>query len=194
MNNLLTPIVLVVLAVGLYFTYTGKEYEQVKALQETNKQYVSAISSWKDLLAARDKLNDQYNAIAPQDLARLNKMLPNTIDNVRLIIEMNGILQRFGLPAQNIAVSTDKDTTSKQTTTPVTNTPGAVTSTVAATDSGLKTATMSFQVTTTYDNFQKLLKELQSSLRMLDVTNITLAAKDKEPYDYTFTVKTYWMK
>jgi hypothetical protein len=53
---------------------------------------------------------------------------------------------------------------------------------------------LTFTVTATYNDFLNLLQDLESNLRLLDITNIAFHSTDTGFYDYTVTLNTYWLK
>ena len=187
MNRNITALILIVLAIGVYFTYTSGQIAVLNSIQATNNQYLSAIASAKKLIALRDSVLNQYNAVSDQDKARLDKLVPDNIDNVRLIIDISGIASRHGRTAAGITTSADS---SQSANTTAKSTPNSTFDTSA----GLSTVTVSFNVTTTYANFITFLEDLERSLRILNVTGITLSVSDKGVYTYGVTLNTYWLK
>jgi Tfp pilus assembly protein PilO len=188
MNRNITALILIVLAIGVYFTYTSGQIAVLKSIQAENSQYLSAIDNAKKLINLRDSVLNQYNAISDGDKARLNKLVPDNIDNVRLIIDISGIAARHGLTAAGI--KTSADTNISAASTPSQSAPNQIVSGAG----GLSTVTVTFNVTTTYTNFITFLQDLERSLRILDVTSITLSASDTGTYTYGVTLNTYWLK
>ena len=88
MNKNLTPIILIVLALGIYFTFTRVKINELKEIQVVNAQYEQALKNSEELIKIRDQVLAAYNEIDPLDRDRLNKMLPDNVDNVRLIIDV----------------------------------------------------------------------------------------------------------
>ena len=176
MNKFLTPIILVIVAVGLFFFYIDPQWQKMKVLQATNAEYNNAIDQSNKLLKVRDSLLAKYNSFRPEDLTRLEKLLPNNIDNVRLIIDINSITSKYGASIKNVKLSTPSAEAD------VTN------------NSGYRTMVLSFGVSTSYNNFLNIMSDLERSLRLLDVTSISFKATDTEPYEYTISIKTYWLQ
>jgi len=188
MNRNITGLILIVLAVGIYFTYTSGQISALGAIQTTNAGYLSAITNAKKLIELRDSVLKQYNGISDQDKARLDKIVPSSIDNVRLMIDISGIAEDHGLTLSGLTTSADTAVTggnSAASTPAVTNS-----STSQNTPS---TVTVNFSVTTTYDNFISLLQDLERSLRILDVTHITLTPSNTGIYTYGVALNTYWL-
>lgn len=187
MNRNITALILIVLAVGVYFTYTSGQIARLRAIQAENSQYSAAIANSVKLIQLRDSVLAQYNDISDTDKARLDKMVPDNVDNVRLIIDISGIASRHGLTAAGITTSADSTASGASQGT-------AAPSPVAGAGAGLSTVTVSFTVTTTYANFIAFLQDLERSLRILDVTSITLSGSDSGIYTYGVTLNTYWLK
>ena len=50
----------------------------------------------------RDTLNNKYNTFSKTDLDKLNKILPDNVDNIKLILDIQRIAQTYGMDIQNI--------------------------------------------------------------------------------------------
>ncbi|MDE2188768.1 MAG: hypothetical protein KGJ35_03525 [Patescibacteria group bacterium] len=190
MNRNVTALILIVLAIGIYFTYTSGQIDNLHKIQAVNDQYSAAITNAKKLISLRDSVLNQYNSISDLDKSRLDKIVPDNIDNVRLIIDISGIAARHGLTASGITTSADSKPNSSNT---ANSTPGTRTG-MSTSGAGLSTVSVSFSVSTTYDNFISFLQDLERSLRILDITSITLSASDNGVYTYGVTMNTYWLK
>lgn len=185
MNKNVTPIILIILALGIYFTFTRTKLDDLKAIKEVNAQYQQALNNSERLIKVRDSVLKTYNDISPDDRERLEKMLPDNVDNVRLIIDANGVAARHGLAIKNVKTS-------------ATNVAGggaqAPTRNASSVPSTYDTVTLSFNVSTNYKTFLEFLKDLEMSLRIMDISKITLNATDTGIYDYGVEIKTYWLK
>ena len=56
------------------------------------------------------------------------------------------------------------------------------------------TLSFSFSTTMSYTDFIRFLKDVESSLKMLDVSSITFSPSDTGSYTYSVTLKAYWLK
>ncbi len=190
MNKNLTPIILVILAVGIYFTFTAGKIDELKSIQSVNAGYQQALNNSEKLIKVRDTVLKNYNNISEEDRARLDKMLPDNVDNVRLIIDVNGVGARHGLFLKNIKTNaTNIIPTAEITKGSIITTKNNVNG-----SQGYETVTLSFNVTTDYQTFIDLLKDLEMSLRIMDISKITLNANDGKNYEYSVELKTYWLK
>ena len=177
----ITPIILIILALGLFFGYTNPLYQKIKDKQLQQSTIVEANKKAAQLRAVRNSLTDERNKISDSNIESLKKMLPDAVDNVGLIIDMTNIAAKYGMPLKGAHVTEGG---------------GNVASTQGLGPDASKygTISMSFVVTNTYDNFLIFMKDLESSLRLLDVTSVSFGSNKDGRYDFSVTLQTYWLK
>ena len=173
----IASIILILASFGLFFGYIDPKYTDIKALQAQKADYDKAFESATKLAAERDKLLSKLNSFKTDDINRLAKLLPDNIDSVRLIIDIDGIASQFGMRIHGFTVDTVKDQS-------VVGTDGATYGTLS----------MSFTTTGTYETFLAFMKALESSLRIIDVQSINFGSSDSQLNDYSLTIRTYWLK
>ena len=169
MNKNATPIILLILALGIYFTFTKGKVTELKAIKSVNASYQEAINNSTKLLKIRDEIKNDFNKIDPNDQMRLEKMLPNNIDNVRLTLDVKSIGLARGLVLKGVKANAPNINTSN---TGVSATKPAAPAGTAPTTAAYDTVTLSFSVSTDYLTFLELLKDLETSLRIIDITKI----------------------
>jgi hypothetical protein len=185
MNKNATPLILIILSLGMYFTYTKDKIEELKSIQLVNDQYSKVIEDSKSLIERRDAVLAVYNKIDPENQLRLNKMIPDNQDNVRLIIDLNGVASRNGMVIKNIKTASQKDAGSQ-------NTPSGNRAIVLP--GTYNTVSLTFDTSASYPTFLKFLNDLQASLRIMEISKISLKANDTGSYDYNVEIKTFWLK
>ncbi len=204
MNRNITATILIVLAAGIYFTVTKGILADAKAVQEVNTQYSSAIDGADQLIKVRDQVLKNYNNLSQDDRDRLNKMLPNTVDNIRLIIDLNSVALKHGFSLRNIkataSTGTQKGGAVPSVVAPVMpanpmqmNSAANARANIIATPI-LDTVTVSFGVSAPYLQFISLMQDLEANLRIMDLTHLTMSANDTDTYDFSVEFKTYWMR
>ena len=189
--NFIVPLILIVSSLGVFFGYINPNYKGsanpvpsdystygTTALQGELSKFQNVAQSSNTIVAQRDALVQKRNTISDTDQARLEKLLPSNIDNIRLIIEISNIAQGRNLIAKNISVG-DANTSSDS---------------IGQSDTPYGTLSLKFTVNATYANFIAFLHDLENNLRLVDVTNIGFASTDTGFYDFTVTLNTYWLK
>jgi Tfp pilus assembly protein PilO len=177
------PIIIVVLSFGLFYVYISPKYNDIKNLRAQQAQYQQTLDRTKALQDVRDGLIKKLNDIKPEQQERLKRFLPENVDTVRLVMDMDALAKSRGLTIRNVKV----DNTEKQQ-----NTGGVV---IPQAPKAYETVTVSFSFTASYDQMIGLLTALEGSLRLLDVTNLSFGAGSTTNglYSFDLTLKTYWL-
>lgn len=204
--RLIIAIIGVLLAGGIFFWYTKPAYDGVQETQATIVQYNAALDKAAELQKLKQQLLSKFNTFSPTDLDRLQKALPDHVDNVRLILDLDSLAGRYGLALQNVDVTSSAAASSKSQT---------VVGAIGASNQKYESLTLTFGTTATYAQFVQFLTELESSLRIVDLVSLTVAADTGtnavpsnptaaaskiprtagEPlYVYNITLRTYWLK
>jgi hypothetical protein len=178
MSNL-TSIILIVASLGLFFGYIDPTYKHIKQeVSATKGEYAQALENSKNVKEERERLMNDYKVIDKENITKLTKMLPDNIDNVRLLIDLDEIAKDYSMRIRDFRTNTAEKT-----------------DTIGQGVANYGTLTLTFSTTATYGTFLSFLRDLERSLRILDVTTISFAASDtNDVYDYNITLKTYWLK
>ena len=118
------PILLIAVAVTLFFTYLDPTYARVSELRAEQATYDDALDRSKELIAVRDRLLDTYNNFSRDDLRRLERLLPDHVDSVRLIIDIDSIAAQYGLRAVLVRSGGDREAGTSDATWAVLARPG----------------------------------------------------------------------
>ncbi len=196
------PIILIAISITAGFFYVKPLYADVMALRADATSYDTALKNSKDLQQTRDKLITAYKAISPTDKERLNKFLPNTVNNIQLILEIQQVASKYGLSIKNISfvppvedVATIEETKTTKATSTKTAKPKEV--------SLFGTFDLDFKTQADYETFNLFIKDLEQNLRLIDIVavdfmipipNKTGFVADTDLYDFSVKIKTYWLK
>jgi len=177
-------------ALGIFFWYTQPTYDSAQDLKGKINQYNQALDKAAELQQLKQILLSRYNTFDPTDLSRLQKLLPDHVDNVRLVLDLDNLAGNHGIAIQNVIISTPSSETSEDSAI------GAIGTSRQKFDS----LTLKFSTSATYSTFVAFLGNLESSLRIVDIVSFNLApetvsAVSGEPvYRFDVTLKTYWLK
>lgn len=194
MNRNITALILLILAGGIYYTFTKGQLDQARAVKAVNAQYASALDNANELIKVRDQVLQRYHSISDLDRDRLDKMIPSTVDNIRLIVDLNNIAAKRGISLKNIkasAAGSDQNGPSGVATVPA---PGAPSPTGGISEPKLDTVTVTFSVEAPYLEFIGFLQDIEANLRIMDVTKLSLTTADSGVYDFNVELKTYWIR
>lgn len=174
----LIPIFLILLSGALFWVFINPHYMAVKELQEQVARFDEALTRSQELISTRDALLSKYNTFQSRDLERLAKILPDTVDNVRLTLDIDSIGEKYGMAIRNVSV---KDM------------PKSATAVGPSTDP-FGSIVLQFGTSGSYENFVRFLADLEQSLRIVDVTDIAFTASETDFNQYTVSLTTYWLQ
>jgi len=181
MLRTILPIFLISASVGIFYFFTDPEYQEIKRLGAEKKSYEDALENSKILQVLRDQLLERYNSFPASELDRLERMLPDNVDNVRLVLEIDRIASRYGMSIKNIRTGSSSDRSQER-------------SLIGREDRPYDTFSLEFSVDGPYSNFVSFVSDLEKSLRIVDIENISFTSTEDRVSSYTVKIKTYWLK
>ncbi len=174
------PILLLISSLALFFTFTDKKYKEAKVVKAEVASYDNALDNSKELQKIRDQLLLRYNNILDSDRKRLELLLPDNIDNIRLILDIDTIASRYGIVIKDLRFSPPpNDSESFDPVVPK-----------------IKSLDFSFSVSSDYITFLTFVRDLESSLRIMDIVQINFAGQESASQSFTnrtLTIRTYWL-
>ncbi len=176
------PFIVIGICIALYYMYMAPTYADITALSTTKSEYTSALANIALLKSHRDAILAQYSAIDPSNIAKLQEIIPGTSNSVDVVSNINALAAQYGMSIRQVKI-----------TEPQTEDRTAVDST--APTAPYQTSTITFSTTGPYQQFTLFLHDLESNIRLFDVTSLSIASDQKTPtaqlFDYTVTVNTY---
>lgn len=188
MFKILFSIASMVLAGGILFLYTQPTYDEIRTIRGTQAVYTQALDKAAELQKLKQTLLDRYKSFDPGDLERLRKSVPDHVDNVRLVLDLDSLATRHGMGLQNVLIS-DTGSASEQNK-----------STIGAPPTSKYDSLMlRFTLHGSYGDFVSFLEDLESSLRLVDVIALDISPDASlkaatSTYAYDMSVRTYWLK
>lgn len=175
-------------AVAIFIMYTKPTYDEVRTVQAQIAEYDSALSKADELQRRKQELLSRFNSFNPTDIDRLRKLLPDHVDNVRLVLDLDTLASRHGFALQNVVIDAK----------------GAVDAgevrVIGAERTTFDVLTLKFATAGTYPDFVAFMRALEESLRIVDLVELSMDPETgveggEEPvYRFSVTLKTYWLK
>lgn len=202
MLRYIVPIILIVIAGAGFILFTNPIFKDISEIKNEIASYNEALNNAKSLENERDKLTKKYNAINPNDLSKLQKFLPDNVDNIRLILEIEKIASPYGMVLKDVKY----DVTEKESTIQKQIQSGAVVNPLMENeDKEYGTLDLEFSTEGKYSSFVDFVKDLESNLRIVDISSIVFSSdvnlmlgkvkvQPLDSYKYDFKIKTYWLK
>jgi hypothetical protein len=179
------------IAIGILFAYVSPtwtgEIATTKAAIVADDQALAAASMYT---AQQNQLASARNAINQKDLARLAVFLPDSVDNVGIILNLNAIAARSGLSLSNVDVITGGGETQGQSGS--VQQAGNVGNGTIGTGS-VNSVDLSLSAVGSYAALQSFLRDIEQSERLLDVKDIVVKGSSTGVYTYQMMLRLYWL-
>lgn len=194
--KLITPIILILIAGATLFLLAMPMYKDIGELRKETASYNQALGNSKALENERDKLTAKYNSFSREDLSKLEKFLPENVDNIRLILEIEQMAAPYGMALRNVKYNA-QDTS---TMVPVA---GVVQGARKETRKDYGIFDLEFSTSGGYNDFMNFMRDLENNLRIVDVSGVSFSSNTgplnkqvvgPEVYEYDIKIRTYWLK
>jgi|SRR3989338_5984584 len=175
---------------AIFFLYTQPTYDTVQALSVQIDQYNQALDKAAQLQELKQTLLSRYNSFDPADIERLQKALPDHVDNVRLVLDLDSLAGQHGMALQNVVINNPASERGDTT----------VIGTIGAGQQKFDSLTLQFSTHASYQDFMSFMRDLEDSLRIVDLVSLTLqrdagqAGESGLTYRYDIALRTYWLK
>lgn len=191
MNNRLLPILVLILALGVFAGYVNPTWTgEVAEIKDAIAANDDAIAAARSYLTREEELLKKRDAMDQNDLAKLSAMLPDGVDNVGLILALNALAARSGLALSNIDVSQPAAADTANASQGFSASGGSGFGGITHTGS----VDLSLTATGSYEAFQRFLTGVERSERLLDVRSISVQGTNTGLYTYQMTIRFYWLR
>lgn len=179
MNSNLTPFLLIAVSVGLFYTYINPQYVKIEELRAQETRYAEAMQQVREIETIKQELLTKYNSFTPDEIGRLEKLLPDQVDDVRLVLDLDGMASRHNILIKGVKVVRPAEVQAFD---------------VNAQPKMYDALKVTFSFEADFENFLAFTKELEGSLQIVDPTLVSIRAANGGRFEYTMTVNAYWLK
>ncbi|MEN9604935.1 MAG: hypothetical protein RJB39_620 [Candidatus Parcubacteria bacterium] len=202
-------IILLLAAALLFFFFTKPKITELKSQQLEVQKLEAAIANARKLDSRIDALTKTKNSISQADRDKMQIMLPDNVENVKLIIDFDKMLQAMveERGTLNLYKGEGQGASKKVSieSPKITQSTGASQFNSTIDSSKLGVANLSFSVDLTYSDFLEFLNRIEHSKRIMDIESIDFStpelgaavinAGNVDPvYSFNISLKTYWLR
>lgn len=180
MFKTLTPILSIVIALALFFFFTKPMFAEIGAIQDETDEYRQAVEKAALFNETLQELVNRQNALTAHQVERLEALVPDTIDQVKALVDIEAIIRGHGMLFGNISVEEPET---------VIETATQRTGVRSITEDDFATSEISFEFIGTYDQFRAALADIEKSLVTLEILNISFEATNVELQQYKITAR-----
>ncbi len=181
MKNIIS-IIVIAISIFAFVLIVKPGYTEIKELKLKSAELENVLGNARKLQSLRDDLLAKRKELSLLDVKRLEKLIPESADNVKLIIEFQNIAQRYNLEIQTASAQKD-DNILKQS---------GQNFDIESRDYGI--IILDFTISGGYLDFVSFLGDVEDSLRITDIRNLSISGGEADDYEFSITVETYWLK
>lgn len=209
-------LIIIAASIGTFVLVIKPRYDNIRTVKNEVATYDTSLETADKLKISREELIAKYNSIPKADLDGIKTLLPDSVDNIRLIIQLDSLATKNGLSTlRAVDYKTEDTNTSTGSSAPTSpasaGMPGGVGSNNTNAQMGsfgvvakpYGELTVSFSTTGQYKNFLAFISDLEQNLRLVDVTMVDFSLLGGDTsgeqstvsnLSYKVTLKTYWLK
>ena len=183
MKNII-PIIITIISVATFVLVVQPQYNEIQTMRAQETELEDVLDNARKLQSLRDGLLDKRKEIATSDIRRLEKLIPESADNVKLILEFEQIADRYDITIEAASATKEEDADGNQ----IQNFD------IETKDYGI--ITLDFTINGGYSELISFLKDVEKNLRITDIRSLTISPSDGFDANYTYglTIDTYWLK
>ncbi len=178
------------ICVSMFFIYMKPEYEYIKVRQAKLDEYNDVLNKVQKIKAKRDELSSKYSSISQSDLDRMNKMIPKNFSSEHFVNDVTALAVKHNMKISHMTVNI-----------PIVSNTGS-TDTLIAQGGSIVNVTTKFNLEGTYSQFLSFLKDLETNLRLVDVTGLVVrstggtekSSEEDAILDYQVDATTYALR
>lgn len=175
------PVILVLVSIGVYFTFIIPQFESLQEKIKQRDEYQMVVQNIEQLEKKNNELTVIYNGISQTEKDRLGRILPKTMDAVGLARELDLIASRHGASVTEVQIERP-------------NNSNATTIDLPENKRLYESAIVSFKIVSNYPNFVKVLSDIERNMRIMDTRSIVFQTSESGIYEHKISVETYWIK
>jgi hypothetical protein len=184
----LTPFVYIALAVTLFFMVIKPEYDEIKKINIRIAENNRLLQLASELRTNQDSLQKRNVAIGQDERRILERILPDAVDNVKLILDIQNLDKT--IVVKNIGIAGETENSNAALT-------GSRSKNLSGNDK-YGSIQLSFSFSTNYENVKSFIRKLEDSLRLVDITELKISSSNTtdaiRQYNVGVKLNTYWLR
>lgn len=179
------PLLAIIVSIGIFFLYIKPMYDEISSIQDETTEYGEAVAKASEFNQLLSNLTSKRNSLTAGNLERLEIAVPDSIDPVRILVDIEAIAEQNRMVLGNVTVSgldqTRGDTEGEFGTNIV----------AAISEDDFEKSSITFNVVGTYDRFKAFLANLEQSLTLFEVSELSFTESEGDLMEISMTIDMY---
>ncbi len=163
-------------------TKANCQYDGIKKLATDKVSFITALKTAESLESRRGELESKYNNVTNEDRQKLEALLPNNADNIKLVLELETLAKKYGLLIESPKLQNNFEAPKTEAKTSGQDLRAdAHTEKSGALNYG--TFSLDFTVRTNYENMKLLIADIEKNLRLIEPISIEVNVPNQKTLD-----------
>ena len=179
MFKAITPIVATLIGILVFFYYIKPTMDEVSAIQAETEEYADAVRNAGEFNNTLQSLVQKKNSFSALEIDRLEALVPDDVNEVKLLVDLKEMAVQHNMLFGNVSVNEGDDLGTSQG------------GSALDIEEDFTSSDISFSLIGTYDQFKALLADIERSLVLMEVTDISFSSEIGNLQQYGVTIRTY---
>ncbi len=169
----------IIISIALLYSFVMPKWADVSILLDQKSKLNQTIDSIQQIEQKKNELLARFNEISNVDRKRIESLIPDNFNYVKLVSEIDAVGSRYGISIDDVSYKELDDSVGDS----IEN---------AGPKKTYNSAILSFTFVSSYENFGKFIDALEKSLRIMDIKSMKITAQPGGLYQYSVEIETYW--
>lgn len=176
----LTPTLSIIASIILVVFFTEPQINEIRKINEEIVDYKETTKKYNDVEKKIEALKAEQGKIALINLDRLDTLVPDMIDTTRILVDVEELARSNRVLFGNVTIGNLESPA-----------PSSKKGTDDAQVGNLIAHDISFEVIGTYEQFKAFLKDMEGSLSLMEITNLSFTASEGNFHQFYVTMRVY---
>jgi len=192
MFRIVRPIAATLIALLVLFFFVRPMYADLTAVQDDVAEYDDVLADAEEFNQLLNSLYAKQNSFSALERERLDFLVPDKIDEIRILVDLEALAKREGLLFRDINSTLEE---SEQDRAAPDKRQTNVSVAEDEFDGRLESRDVTFTVSGTYRQFRAFLRQVEQSLILMEIVKIDFtSAADTALWDYNVTVRIFGLQ
>ncbi len=180
MTNRILPIVIALAAIGIFFGYINPTYTtEIATLRAEIRGYDGALEAAEAFKRKEEEIKTAQDEVPLDAQQRIEAFLPDGVDNVQLILDLNALADRSGMRLADFDINEARAEEGDL---------------AAEAEGGLDSLDIAVTGVGSYAAFRTFLEGVELSLRPMDLIDLSIEDSTTGVYSYSMIFRIYWLR
>ncbi len=181
MAKLILAIIMFVGAGALIFAYVSPTYSEGNKIKAEIAIYQQALEKATEVQELKRGLLAKLNDFSGANVERLEKMLPDHIDNIHLVLDLDGMATSRGLSLSTVSVQREGGATKEK------KDQGVALAGALQEQRRYQSVVLEFSVVATYPDMIAFMRDIERSLRLVDLVKLKIGSAQNQQQQIEFS-------